>query len=61
MLLLSLGFVQGCGTRTVYVRDGTPLRLAKDTPAEVWVDKTTKGTVVLPEGGYYLNDPGMKP
>lgn len=57
-------FALGCGsTRTVYVRDGEPMRLRQPLPkVKVWVrdksDKEVPGEVDIPEGWYALPDPG---
>jgi len=52
----------GCGARTVYVHDGTPVRPRETIPnARVWVlDETRKpvaGEMDLPEGWYCLERP----
>lgn len=66
MLLLS-GFLSGCmGTnnRVIYVKDGSPVRLAQPVKAKVWI-KDAKGEwaksdneIEIPEGWYALSDPG---
>lgn len=66
ILLCLLAFVSGCGTRVVYVRPQDPVRLrAEVKAAAVWVrdgkGEWTPGTVTLPEGGYYVQDPGEEP
>ena len=59
LLLLAL---PGCFTRTVYVREGTPVRLAAPVPNHpVWVilDGTAvKSRMDLDEGLWVLSDPG---
>ena len=56
----------GCGRRVVFVRQQQTVRLAKDVKASIfvpvkesgrtkWVDG---GTVTLPAGGFYVQDPG---
>jgi hypothetical protein len=56
--------LSGCGTRTVLVRPGEPIRIRAETKAKVWVaDKNGKevpGEVKIPEGWYALPDPGEK-
>lgn len=37
MLVVMLCIIGCAGTRAIYVDPTTPVRLAKDTPAEVWV------------------------
>jgi ABC-type Fe3+ transport system permease subunit len=49
----------GCGTRTIYVADGQPVRLRETVrDAKVWVHdaagKTVAGRMDLPEGWYAL-------
>jgi len=62
-LVLALCFaVVGCATRTVYVSDGTPVRLRETVKkAKVWVldkDKEPVATVMdIPEGWYALPVP----
>ena len=59
-MILMLVFLCGCGVRTIYVPDGTPVRLRETVQdARVWV-KNSDGTVVagemdLPEGWYCLS------
>ena len=64
LTIFALALLSGCGTRTVLVRPGDPVRIRKDVKAEVWVrDKDGKevpGSVMLPEGWYALPDPGAK-
>lgn len=55
--------LSGCGTRTVLVPPGEPVRLRKSIKgAQIWAaDKNGKeieGTADLPEGWYVLPDPG---
>jgi hypothetical protein len=55
----------GCGARTIYVKDGDPVRIAETIPrASVWVQdangKWVKGKVDLQEGWYALPDPGKE-
>ncbi len=61
-LLLSLS---ACGTRTIYLASGEPVRLRKPVKgAAVWVLDSkgvpTAGEIDLPEGWYCLPDPGAK-
>lgn len=56
MMVLSLA---GCGRRTIYVPDGTPVRLRETVPkVKVWVPdesgSPTAGVMDLPEGWYAL-------
>ena len=53
-------FLVGCGTRTVYVPDGTPLKIREKIMVKVWV-KTKEGDTVATEvevyeGWYVLPD-----
>ncbi|MBM4019875.1 MAG: hypothetical protein FJ288_16395 [Planctomycetes bacterium] len=55
--------VAGCGVRTVYVPDGTPVRLRETVrAAKVWIldaqGQPVKAEMDLPEGWYCLPDPG---
>ena len=55
--------VAGCGARTIYVPDGTPVRLRETVhSAKVWVldaqGRPVEGMMDLPEGWYCLPDPG---
>lgn len=57
----TLGMLQGCGTRTIYIKNGEPVRLRQTIPkVKVWVTdkngKETPGTVDLPEGWFSLPD-----
>ena len=57
-LLLTV-FLSGCGTRTVYVPDGAPVRLRETVRnARVWVlgknGKPVAGEMDIPEGWYAL-------
>ena len=62
-LMCVLLFSVGCaGTRTIYVPDGTPVRLRETIPnAPVWVldkdGKPTPGVMDLPSGWYALPIP----
>jgi len=63
VLMLALS---GCGVRTVYVRDGEPVRLREAIPqAKVWVldadGKAQASTMDLPEGWYCLPVPEATP
>jgi hypothetical protein len=63
-LLLS-AWLSGCGTRTVYIRDGEPVRIRKAiTNAAIWAKDARgadiPGEMTLPEGWYALPDPGKK-
>jgi hypothetical protein len=54
--------VAGCGVRTIYVPDGTPVRLRETVrAAKVWVldssGQPVKGVMDLPEGWYCLPVP----
>lgn len=63
MLLLICGSVclTGCGTRTIYVKSGDPVRLRETVRAKVWVfDKdgnAVESTLDLPEGWYCIDLP----
>ena len=53
-------FLVGCGTRTVYVSDGTPLKIREKIMVKVWV-KTKDGDTIsteieVQEGWYVLPD-----
>ena len=57
--------MSGCFARTIYVPDGTPVRLRQTVrDAKVWVlDKEGKpvaGRMDLPEGWFCLPDPGPR-
>ncbi|HOI56121.1 MAG TPA: hypothetical protein PLP01_12785 [Phycisphaerae bacterium] len=66
--LLPILLLTGCGggapfTRTIYVPDGTPVRLRETVKdAKVWVKdadgKPVAGKMDLPEGWYALPDDG---
>ena len=61
-MILVLLVLPGCGVRTVYVRDGEPVRLREAIPqAKVWVldteGKAQASTMDLPEGWYCLPVP----
>ncbi|MGE4157608.1 MAG: hypothetical protein AB7F75_00760 [Planctomycetota bacterium] len=63
VLAFCLISLSGCFTRTIYVPDGTPVRLRETIrKAKVWVlDKDgnpVAGEMDLPEGWYCLPDPG---
>lgn len=64
ILLCVIACCSGCaGTRTVYIKDGNPVRIRKTIPqTEVWVQDGTgvwiEGKCDLPEGWYALPDPG---
>lgn len=63
VLLICLVSLSGCFTRTIYVPDGTPVRLRETIrKAKVWVlDKDgnpVASEMDLPEGWYVLPDPG---
>ena len=63
VLAICLVSLSGCFTRTIYVPDGTPVRLRETIrKAKVWVlDKDgnpVAGELDLPEGWYCLPDPG---
>lgn len=60
--LVVLLALPGCGARTIYVPDGTPVRLRETIPgAKVWVldesGKPVAGVMDLPEGWYCLPVP----
>jgi len=62
LLTLVLVFVAGCGTRTIYVPSGTPVRLRETVRgAKVWVlgadGNPVPGRMDLPEGWYCLELP----
>lgn len=69
LVLLVILLLPGCGTRTIYVPPGEPVRLRETIrDAKVWVlDATGKpvaGVMDLAEGWYVLADPaesGEKP
>lgn len=53
--------ISGCGTRTIYINDGSPVRLAAPIKnARVWVQDGkgvwVRGNVTLQEGWYALPD-----
>jgi hypothetical protein len=61
-VVLCLFFLSGCFTRTIYVPDGTPVRLRETIDdAKVWVldndGKPVPGKLTLPEGWYVLPNP----
>jgi len=63
LMLLSSVFMNGCArTRTVYVKDGEPVRLREPVKAKIWaLDKDGKeipGAIVIPEGWWALPDTG---
>ena len=63
LLLLVVLLLPGCGTRTIYVPSGEPVRLRETIRgAKIWVlDKDGKpvaGIMDLAEGWYVLGDPG---
>ena len=60
--IILIVLLPGCGARTVYVRDGTPVRLRETVPnAKVWVlddaRRPVAGVMDLPEGWYVLPVP----
>ena len=62
-VVVFLLLLTGCGARTIYVKDGEPVRLRQSVKAcKVWVaDKDGKevpSTLDVPEGWYALPDPG---
>ena len=62
---IALCLMSGCATRTIYVPDGTPVRLRETVrDAKVWVlDKQgtpVPGQMDLPEGWYVLPDDGKE-
>ncbi|MFH1738993.1 MAG: hypothetical protein ABIH23_08275 [bacterium] len=62
VLLLGCALV-GCRTRTIYVREGEPVRLRQTIKrAKVWAPNEkgiwVEGRMDLPEGWYCLPDPG---
>ena len=62
VLLLCIVFLPGCGTRTIYVPEGEPVRLRETIHgAKVWVKdpqgNTVAGRVDLLEGWYCLPVP----
>ena len=62
LLLVGILALSGCN-HTVYVQPGEPVRLRETVRSvKVWVldenGKPTAGVMDLPEGGYYLPDPG---
>jgi hypothetical protein len=64
-VFLLVVLLSGCATRTIYVPDGSPVRIARPIPkAHVWVldkdGKWAKGRVDIPEGWYALPDPADK-
>lgn len=59
---LCIFFLAGCGTRTIYVADGEPVRLRETIRgAKVWVKdqhgQNVAGKMDLPEGWYCLAVP----
>lgn len=64
VIVLSLLSVSGCWWRTIYVPHTVPVRLRQTLRnVKVWVKdadgKPVPGRMDLPEGGYYLSDPGV--
>ena len=62
MGIILIVLLPGCGARTVYVHDGTPVRLRETIPnAKVWVlddeKKPVAGVMDIPEGWYCLPVP----
>lgn len=62
LALLSSAFVLGCATRTIYVKDGVPVRLRQTLhDVKVWVADSNgvwhSSTMTIPEGWYCLSDP----
>ncbi len=62
-LMLACVCLAGCGTRTIFIPDGQPVRLREPIPnAKVWVmgedGKPVASKVELPAGWYVLADPG---
>jgi len=61
VILISLIFLTGCFERTIYVPDGTPVKLAETVKnVKVWViteDGKKKVTMDLPEGHFVVSDP----
>ncbi len=62
MLLCASVFFAGCGTTTVILQQGDPVRIRADVKAKVWV-RNAKGewvpsVAILPNGWYALSDPG---
>jgi len=64
LLALVVALASGCSafTRTIYVPDGTPVRLRKTIRgAQIWAldanDKPVAGTMDLPEGWFALPAP----
>ena len=63
VILVAAPCLGGCRTRTLYVPDGTPVRVRETIyGARVWVlDKgglPVKGEIDIPEGWFILPDPG---
>jgi len=62
VVIILIAFLLGCaGTRTIYVPDGTPVRIRETIRnAPVWVldkdGKPTPGVMDIPEGWYCLSD-----
>jgi len=67
ILLFSLLFLSGCGTRVVRVRSTDPQRTAEEVEVRVWVkDKDgqwvkSKNKVRFEEGVYMVDDPEANP
>lgn len=62
LILLSV-CVSGCGTRTIYLKTGEPVRLRQEVRnCKIWVYDKDGNMVAsemdLPEGWYCLPDPG---
>jgi hypothetical protein len=62
LTIFVLALLPACGTRTVLVKPGDPVRIRKPVKAAVWVRDAkgveTPGELTLPEGWYALPDPG---
>lgn len=63
IVLVVLLALPGCGTRTIYVQSGEPVRLRETIrSAKVWVldqdGKPVAGIMDLPDGWYVLPDDG---
>ncbi len=64
LVLVVVCLLSGCATRTIYIPDGTPVRLRMTVrDVKVWVlDKQGQpvpGRMDLPEGWYVLPDDGL--
>lgn len=66
LAICAIALLAGCGTRTVLVPAGEPVRIAEPTKTSVWVKTAdgkwvkSSGKVTIPEGWYALSIPDDK-